>query len=256
MLISFNDLRQFTIEASDGRKGHTTDLYFDDDSWQIRYAVAESGFLFTKQQSLLKSTLMGEPSIEKQTLSVSLTKEQIDEADSPDAHPPVSEQRAREIRLSQLEYWPPLMIGAPGAVYTPAIAEHQLRTGEKVTDRKLEEELGELEDPHLRSLHEVSGYAIQATDGEIGSISDFLLDPDGWKIRYLVVDTGKWLPGRQVAIRPDWVSHISWDGQSIVVNVSKEEVSGAPELSQIDELERSDTHLALAPYGAYAGFGP
>lgn len=253
MLISFNDIRQFAIRASDGRKGHAKDLYFDDVSWQVRYAVAESGFLFAKQEGLLKSTLLGDPDIENRTLPISLTKAQLEEADSPDAHPPVSEQRKREIRLRHMEYWPPLMFGAPGAAYTPAIAENQLRTGDDLPERKLEEDLAELEEPHLRSLDEIRGYAIQATDGDIGSISDFLLDPDGWKIRYVVVDTGKWLPGRQVAIKPDWVSYISWDGQSIVVSISKEEVSDAPELSQIEELERGDAQLALAPYGAYGG---
>lgn len=254
MMISYNDLREFEVEATDGRKGRATDLYFDDESWQVRYAVTESGFLFTKQEGLVKATELGEPDTDKRALSVSLTQEQIENADSPNAHPTVSEQRERETRLSQLEFWPPLMVGAPGAVYTPAIAEHQLRTGGKVTERELEQELAELEDPHLRSLHEMLGYAIQATDGDIGSISDFVVDPDGWKIRYIVVDTGNWLPGRQVAIKPDWVSHVSWNGQSIVVSVSKGEVSEAPELSEIDELERSDTHLALAPYGAYGGY--
>jgi hypothetical protein len=253
MLISYNDLRQFAVEATDGRKGHATDLYFDDESWQVRYAVTESGFLFTKQEALVKSAVLGEPDIDSRTLPVSLTKEQLEEADSPDAHPPVSEQREREIRLHQLEFWPPVMIGAPGAVYTPAIAEQQLRTAGKVTEQELEE-LAETEDSHLRSLDEMSGYAIQATDGDIGVISDFLLDPNGWKIRYVVVDTGNWLPGRQVAIKPDWVSRVSWVDQSLVVNVSKEEVSDAQELSEIEELERSDTHLAVAPYGAYGGY--
>ena len=92
--------------------------------------------MFTKQEGLVKSTLLGEPDIDTRTLSISLTKEQLEKADSPDAHPPVNEQRERETRLSQLEFWPPLMVGAPGAVYTPAIAEHQLRTGGRVTERQ------------------------------------------------------------------------------------------------------------------------
>lgn len=256
MLFSFNDLRDFAIEASDGRKGHVIDLYFDDESWQIRYAVAESGFLFTKQESLLNSSVLEEPSMDKRTISVSLTKEQLEEAESPDAHPPVSEQRQRETRLSQMEFWPPIMVVAPGAVYTPTVAESQLRTGGLVSEPQPEADRRQIGDPHLRSLDELSGYAIEAKDGDMGSIADVLLDPDGWKIRYIVVDTGNWLPGRQVAIRPDWVSQISWDGQSVVVNVSKEQISEAPELSEIDQLERSDTYMALAPYGAYAGFRP
>lgn len=254
MLISYNDLRQFAVEARDGRKGHTEDLYFDDQNWRVRYAVTGSGFLFTRQQGLVKSTLLGEPNVKTQTVQVSLTKQQLDEADSPEAHPPVSEQREREMQRRHFEFWPPLMIGAPGAAFTPAIAERQLFAGGTAAERSLEEVPEEPEDPHLRSLNELSGYAISAADGDIGSVSDFLLDPDGWKILYIVVDTGTWLPGRQVAIKPDWISDISWAGQSLVVNASKEEVSQAPELSQLDELERSDAHLVIAPYGAYGGY--
>jgi len=255
MLFSFNDLRNFSIETRNGRKGRATDLYFDDESWQVRYAVTESGFLFAKQEGLVKSTLLSEPDIDTRTLPIAITKEQLEEADAPDAHRPVSEQRKRELRPGQLDAWPPLMMGARGAVYTPALAERQLRDAGSLAVRSREEAQAATDDPHLRSLDEMSGYAIAATDGEIGSISDFLLDPNGWKIRYIVVDTGNWLPGRQVAIKPDWVSAVSWAGRSVDVRVSKEEVSDAPELSQIDELERSDTYLAVAPYGAYGGLG-
>lgn len=256
MLVSFKDLRQIAIEATDGREGRATDFYFDDESWQVRYAVTESGFLFTRREGLVKATLLGAPDLTTRTMPVAVTKQQLEEAERPGAHPPVSERKARDIRRRQLEFWPPLMVGAPGAAYTPLLAERQLVAGDVEAGQDTEAPPVAPEDRHLRSMDEMSGYAIMATDGEIGSISDFLLDPDGWTIRYIVVDTGNWLPGRQVAIKPAWVSAISWSGQSIVVGVSREEVSDAAELSQIDELERSDAYLAMAPFGAYAGSVP
>ncbi len=256
MFISFNDLMQFAVEARDGREGRVSDLYFDDESWQVRYAVTESGFLFTRQEGLVKSTLLGEPDLKNGTLPISVTKEQLEEAESPDAHPPVSEQKERDIRRRRFEFWPPLMLGAPGAAYTPVLAERQLLAGGVAVEQDLEEAQGALGDPHLRSMREMTGYAIEAKDGDIGSVSDFLLEPDGWKIRYIVIDTGTWLPGQQVAITPAWVTSVSWEGQSVVVNVSKEDVSSAPELSEIEELERSDIHLAAARYGAYGLYGP
>lgn len=256
MLFSFNDLRQFEIEAEDGRNGRAKDLYFDDESWRVLYAVTASGFLFNRQEGLVKSTVLGEPDADTRTLPVALTKRQLDETEAPDSHAPVSAQRERDIQRRQFDFWPTLMMGTPGAVYTPALAERQLHAGGAFVERDLEKAPEPVDDPHLRSLDEVRGYAIEATDGPIGSISDFLLDPDGWKVRYIVVDTGNWLPGRQVAIRPDRVSDVRWEGQSIVVRSSKQEVADAPELSQIDELERSDAHLAVAPHGAYVGFGP
>jgi hypothetical protein len=51
-------------------------------------------------------------------------------------------------------------------------------------------------DPHLRSAKEVTGYRLHTTGGSIGHVEDFLLDSVSWAIRYLVVDTRNWLPGR------------------------------------------------------------
>ncbi len=52
----------------------------------------------------------------------------------------------------------------------------------------------------LRSVSDLHGREIRATDGEIGSVDRFLFDDETWTVRYLVVDTGNWLPGSQVLI--------------------------------------------------------
>ena len=55
----------------------------------------------------------------------------------------------------------------------------------------------------------INGYAIEASDGRIGTVSDLLFEDAGWAIRWLVVDTGDWLSGRKVLLpasalgRPD-----------------------------------------------------
>lgn len=253
MLLSYNDLRHFAIEATDGRKGHAEDFYFDDESWRIRYLVTEFGFLFNRQQGLIKSTLLSQPDLENRTVPVLLTQDQLEESESPDAHPPVHEQRERAVRQRRIDHWPPLMLGVPGAAYTPMIAENQL-LGPPDPDSGTDEAPEVLDDIHLRSMSEVVGYSFGARDGQIGSVLDFLLDPNGWKIRYIAADTGTWLPGRQVVIRPDWISAVVWADRRIVLDQAKEALEQAPELSEIDELERSDAPLAVAPYGAYGGF--
>jgi sporulation protein YlmC with PRC-barrel domain len=54
-------------------------------------------------------------------------------------------------------------------------------------------------DPHLRSTHDVSGYHIQATDGEIGHVEDFIIDDETWAIRYLIIDTHELVAGKKGA---------------------------------------------------------
>jgi PRC-barrel domain len=54
----------------------------------------------------------------------------------------------------------------------------------------------------LRNASTINGYAIAASDGELGTVSDFLFDDATWLVRWLVVDTGNWLSGRKVLLPP------------------------------------------------------
>jgi hypothetical protein len=51
---------------------------------------------------------------------------------------------------------------------------------------------GKAWDHHLRSTHAVSGYNIQALDGDLGRLEDFIIDDGTWTIRYLIINTGTW----------------------------------------------------------------
>ena len=84
-------------------------------------------------------------------------------------------------------------------------------------------------DPHLRSAREVAGYHIQASDGSIGHVEDFIVDDATWDLCYLVVDTGNWLPGRKVLISPQWVVEpISWIESTVNVVLTREQVKESP----------------------------
>ena len=56
----------------------------------------------------------------------------------------------------------------------------------------------------------LKGYAIEASDGRIGTVDDFLFDDRTWKIRWLVVDTGRWLTGRKVLIHPSAIGRADY----------------------------------------------
>lgn len=52
----------------------------------------------------------------------------------------------------------------------------------------------------LRNLKDLQGYALRATDGDVGTVKDFYFDDERWVVRYLVVETGSWLASRRVLI--------------------------------------------------------
>jgi hypothetical protein len=90
----------------------------------------------------------------------------------------------------------------------------------------------------LRSLKELKGYSVQATDGAIGSVSDFYFDDREWRIRYVVVDTGKWLPGRRVLVSPVACLSPEWDHKELPVSLTKEQVKNSPDFDTARPVSR------------------
>ena len=93
-------------------------------------------------------------------------------------------------------------------------------------------------DPHLRSTHAVSGYHIQAMDGEIGHVEDFIIDDETWAIRYLIIDTQNWWPGKKVLVSPQWIERVSWGESKVFVNLSRETIKQSPEYTEESLLTR------------------
>jgi hypothetical protein len=84
-------------------------------------------------------------------------------------------------------------------------------------------------DPHLRSTKEVIGYHIQAVDGEIGHVEDLIVDDEEWFLRYLVVDTRNWLPGKAVLVAPGWAKRVDWVKRKVHVDLPQEAIRDSPE---------------------------
>jgi uncharacterized protein YrrD len=102
----------------------------------------------------------------------------------------------------------------------------------------------------LRHVKDLRDYAIHATDGTIGHVDDFYFDDEDWAIRYLVVDTGGWLSGRQVLISPLAVGHPDWVGQTLPVSLTKAQVERSPDIDTRKPVSRQHE----AEYFAYYGY--
>jgi uncharacterized protein YrrD len=75
----------------------------------------------------------------------------------------------------------------------------------------------------------VSGYSIQALDGDLGHVDDFIIDDETWAIRYLLINTGTWWPGKRVLVSPQWIKQVSWAESKVVVSLSRKTIMGSPE---------------------------
>ena len=82
----------------------------------------------------------------------------------------------------------------------------------------------------LRSTKDIQGYVLGAQDGEIGRCGDFLFDDRDWAVRYIVVSTNKWLPGRKVLISPISIGEADGTTRTQNVGLTKNQIKESPPL--------------------------
>jgi hypothetical protein len=80
----------------------------------------------------------------------------------------------------------------------------------------------------LRSVKRLRGQPIVASDGPMGFIVDVYFDDRNWQVRYLVLDTGRPMPQRQVLLSPSHV--VTGRDERIHVQLTRREVERCPEL--------------------------
>jgi hypothetical protein len=197
-------LKGFTIRARDGEMGIVDHFYFDDDSWAVRYMVANAGDWLV----LLSPLALRPVDWQSRLIDVSLTKKQVENSPPIDTHKPVSRQH-EALQLGYYGY--PYYWG--GFSDTAAVAVQQEAVAEAI-DAQARPQL-ESADSHLRSTLEMTGYHIEASDGEIGHVKDFIVDDETWAIRYLEVDTQNWWPGKSVLMSPQWINRVMGGFQSL-----------------------------------------
>ena len=101
----------------------------------------------------------------------------------------------------------------------------------------------------LRTMNDLEGYAIRASDGTIGHVTDFYFDDEAWVIRYLIVDTGNWLSSRKVLISPIAIGHPNWTEKILPVSITKEQVKNSPDIDTEKPVSRQHEMLYLGYYG-------
>jgi hypothetical protein len=80
-------------------------------------------------------------------------------------------------------------------------------------------------------------------------VDDFLIDDGDWAVRYLVVDTRNWLPGKRVLISPEWIARISWADATVHVQMQRDAIRDSPEYDPSRPLERADESQLYDYYG-------
>lgn len=224
MLDKATTLKGYSFGSLDGDIGTLKEFYFEDQYWTIRYLVADTGHWLMGRKVLLSPHAILNVVKEKRNVGINLTRMQIENSPTLESDKPVS----RQFEDDYYSYygWPgPYVWGSYPYVPAPYFFR----------DRGTPSEAGRNErtgNAHLRSTIDVTGHHIHATDGEIGHVVDFIIDDQTWVIRYLVVDTLNWWPGKKVLISPQWIESVSWEELAVFANVTRETIRQAPEYSE------------------------
>ncbi|MBA3611857.1 MAG: PRC-barrel domain-containing protein [Nitrospirales bacterium] len=229
MLKTLMEMRGYQLRAIDKDLGSVDDFYFDDRLWRIRYLVADTGNWLPGRNVLIGQEALERSEWEDKVFPVTLTSAEINDSPGIETDLPFSLQKEKELRqfFKWREYWDDDVFIQP-AGFTPMGVP-----GGEAMEQSLKQGMnspGKLDgNPHLRSANEVQGYYIGAQDGEIGHVDDFIVEDTSWDIRYLVVDTQNWLPGKKVLISRKWVSAIDWNKQTVQVNMNRDMIEQSPE---------------------------
>lgn len=236
MLQSIAHLYGNKLSASDGDIGHVKDFHFDDQSWAVRYVIADTGSWLPGRRVLIAPHAFGTLQQLDKHVRVNLTRKQIEDSPAIETHKPVSRQYEEDYYryYGWPYYWEGTGLWGLGGFPLlelppqPPVTEATAASGE----------LPERADAHLRSTQAVHGYHAQGSDGRLGYVADFLLDGESWAIRQLVIIPGHGFSASEVQIPTRQVERISYDESTVFVAMTSAEV----EASAIKPLVSLVTH--------------
>jgi hypothetical protein len=228
MLQKASDLKDYSLRANDGDIGNVIDFLFSDEYWTVRYLVVDTGEWLKSRQVLISPIALRAINDPAGVVRADLTRKQIENSPELDTAKPIS--RHYEIKYHQYYRWPYYWQGTGlwGAWGYPT----EMMLGVRSWKERLDQD-EEPENPHLRSMNEVTGYRVGALDGQIGRIEDFVLHNRTWSVRYVEIDTRPWWPGsKKVLLARQWIEDVSWEDRKVRVDVSRSALKEAPEYEE------------------------
>lgn len=253
MLRSMKEMTGYSVVSSANEVvGQVYDFYFDDHSWTTRYMVVDLGTWLPGRKVLISPAALGQPNWGGGvSFPVELSREKIENSPPVDTDQPVSRQAEEDLakHYDWPAYWDDVTFFEAGAV--GMAPEAYLETRREVAEAKATQETTQPQanPTTLRSVNTVIDYYIEATDGDIGHVEDIIVDTDTWNIRYLVIDTKNWWPGKKIVISPLWVNNIDWQSKHVGVDLTRDDIQSAPEYDPKNPVNRDYEKRLFDFYG-------
>lgn len=236
-LIRFDEMTGYAVHAKDGQIGNVHDVYYTDDTWDVRYLVVDTSVWIFGKKVLVAPYAVRRVDNQQQKLFLDLTKEQVE--GSPELVPELPLSREHEAEYNQFYRWPFYWsVGTMNFHVAPKIEDASGATV-PLEESPPTPRVHDPVEPSLRSLKDLTGYQLRAHGGDVGKVDDVLVDGTAWKIAYFVVDTNAFLPGGKTLVSPDWIERIDWDGESVQADIQRDAVETAPEFDPNSRLTKT-----------------
>jgi hypothetical protein len=216
MLVSTDHLEKYDVVAIDGEIGSLRGFFFDETSWRIHYFILDTGSWLPGRKVIISPQAFKRFDHDEKKAYVSLTKEKIESSPEVNEDEPLSQDLSA--RTDRYYNW-------SGGLGTST---------------------------RLQSTRDLIDSYIDAQDGDLGHVEDFIVDLESWEIRYMVVDTANWWPGKKVLISPRWIQSLKWADKKVHVDLTKEQIKNSPEYTP-GEIPARDYEERL--YGHYGRSG-
>ncbi len=226
LLRNAKQLESHSLRARDGVIGQVNDFYFDDRYWRIHYCVVKTGQWLQSRRVLISPEVIGTYDPILKEFPVNLTTEQVHKSPEADGDTLVSRQYEETLRTYY--GWRGYQDGFFGAGgHAPPMMVPALEAG-RIEPERSDSERPSMLRRNLCSANDTIDYRIEAIDGVIGHVEDFLIDDEDWLVRYLVVDTRNWWPGKRVIVAPAWIRDVSWEKSRVIVDLTRDAIKAGP----------------------------
>ncbi len=242
MRTTCNALCDFTVYANDAEIGRIKDIYFDDESWEVRYLVVDTRRWLPGRKVLLvpRNVAMLDP--RTQIIRFEMTREQLSVAPSLEEHLPVT--RGHEIALHDFFGWTQYWSGGAGLadLRLPLdAAGARIATVPSVSGAGVIHQEGE---PHLESCKDLQGFGVQAVGpmgrgtrgARIGEVWDFVISYVDWNVPFIVVEEELHPGTRKFVLATELVTTIDTSDSVIRTQTPSQSFERAPTLEDVSQL--------------------
>lgn len=202
------------------------EIFFEPEEGILRFVALDVGGWFDRQEVIVSSDLMGDPDDQERMWPVSLSPDAIKQA--PEWTDP------NILTHTAAAAMPPILVGPYGGHFA-GVTRMDLQDAEDV-----EEPEGNLEVAGFARVNDWVGLPVVGQDGEVGTLIDFLFEPDNGRLSHVVVDTGGFFAAQQMVLPFDLLKRRT-EGQSseVLMDVTEKVLSEAPPLAHFDLVNRS-----------------